>query len=191
MCHSVSSLGTASCGRVYAITVKVAFGAEDPFSARSVPEEELETVSRRLKRSSADFSEEPGGGVAEFHLECLLLPAGWRCAPAGWLGGSSRDWPNSFSRKGGSRACRRRAPGRRAGQPDARRRVSHRALDDNPVRSHLPRSSAAQRPIPAVRGNAMEPLGSTHSRPSALAVGTGLHASLRTLTDATRIGSRG
>src|SRR6267142_926283 len=28
-----------------------------------------------------------------------MFPAGWRCAAAGWLGGSSRDWPDSFSRK--------------------------------------------------------------------------------------------
>jgi hypothetical protein len=35
------------------------------------------------------------GGLSKYHL----VVAAWRCAVAGWPGGSSRDRPNSFSRK--------------------------------------------------------------------------------------------
>jgi hypothetical protein len=57
-----------------------------------------------------------GNLLAEFQLDLLLQVAGGRYAPTGWLGGSSRDRPNSFSRKvpAGSRACRRRDPARSA-----------------------------------------------------------------------------
>jgi limonene 1,2-monooxygenase len=43
-------------------------------------------------RASAD------AGAAGFYLDWLMMPAAWRYAAAGWLGGSSRDW-NSFSRR--------------------------------------------------------------------------------------------
>ena len=36
---------------------------------------------------------------ATFQLDFLLQVAGRRYAPTGWLGGSSRDRPDSFSRK--------------------------------------------------------------------------------------------
>jgi hypothetical protein len=38
--------------------------------------------------------------LAEFQLDFLLQVAGGRCAPTGWLDGSSRDRPNSFSPQG-------------------------------------------------------------------------------------------
>src|SRR6266446_261701 len=52
-------------------------------------------VSRQTLREKADH----GNLLAEFQLDFLLQVAGGRYAPTGWLGGSSRDRPNSFSRK--------------------------------------------------------------------------------------------
>ncbi len=64
-------------------------GHQDPFSARrpSVPRKGPESVSRRLNFDHALISLRSRAAGLPSHLDSLPLPAGWRCAAAGWLGG--------------------------------------------------------------------------------------------------------
>ena len=61
----------------------------------SVSEQGPEAVSRRGIDHALIWVRSRRGRLSKSHL----VVAGWRCAAAGWLGGISRDRPNSFSRK--------------------------------------------------------------------------------------------